>query len=69
MSTAHYNVNIPVIYGSTVLSLATHNGHTRIVTMIHNCLNPCTVCKKYGHDPTGCWFNTENTPDISNDEE
>ena len=46
-------IDIPVIYGSTALSLATHNGHTRIVTMIHACLNPCTVCKKYGHDPTG----------------
>jgi hypothetical protein len=57
---AHYNVNIPVIDGSTTLSLATQNGHTRIVTMIQNCLHPCTVCKKYGHDATGCWINTEN---------
>jgi hypothetical protein len=57
---AHCNVNIPVIDGSTALSLAPHNGHTRIVTMIHNCLNPCTVCKKYGHDATGCWINAEN---------
>jgi ankyrin repeat protein len=34
--------------------------HTRIVTMIHNYLHPCTVCKKYGHDATGCWINAEN---------
>ena len=33
---AHCNVNIPVTDGSTALSLATRNGHTRIVTMIHN---------------------------------
>ena len=57
---AHCNVNIPVIDGSTALSLATQNGHTRIVTRIHNCLHPCTVCKKYGHDATGCWINAEN---------
>jgi hypothetical protein len=57
---AHYNVNIPVMDGSTALSLATQNGHTRIVTMIQNCLHPCTVCKKYGHDSTDCWINTEN---------
>jgi hypothetical protein len=57
---AHCNVNIPLIDGSTALSLATQNGHTRIVTMIQNCLHPCTVCKKYGHDPTGYWINAEN---------
>ncbi len=62
LCTAHCNVNIPVIHGSTTLSLVTHNGLTqsRIVTMIHNYLNPCTVCKKYRHDATGCWFNVEN---------
>ena len=81
------NANIPVIDFSTALSLATHNGHSRIVTMIHitssirapsassmdttpniraadshNLLNPCTVCKKHGHDAkhVGCWFNAEN---------
>jgi hypothetical protein len=28
----------------------------------HNLLNPCTVCKKHGHDAKhlGCWFNAEN---------
>ena len=57
---AQCNVNIPVKAGCTALSLATQNGHTRIVTMIHNCLHPCTVCKKYGHDATGCWINAEN---------
>jgi hypothetical protein len=55
--TAQCNVNIPVTAGCTALSLATQNGHTRIVTMIHNCLHPCTVCKKYGHDATDCWIN------------
>jgi ankyrin repeat protein len=57
---AQCNVNIPVTAGCTALSLATQNGHTRIVTMIHNYLHPCTVCKKYGHDATGCWINAEN---------
>ena len=57
---AQCNVNIPVTAGCTALSLATQNGHTRIVTMIHNCLHPCTICKKYGHDATGCWINAEN---------
>jgi hypothetical protein len=28
--------------------------------MIHNCLHPYTVVKKYGHDTTGCWINSEN---------
>ncbi len=57
------NVNIPVAAGSTALSLATRHGHTRIrriVTIIHNCLNPCTVCNKYGHDATGRLINAEN---------
>ena len=36
--------------------------------MIHNCLHPCTVCKKYGHDTTGFWINTENNLKAALDE-